>query len=44
MKLKPVTAGRPPKLRDEDAAARHPAGDKLEKALEKQADRLKQLQ
>ncbi|MGI8617560.1 MAG: PPK2 family polyphosphate kinase [Gemmatimonadaceae bacterium] len=46
MKLKPVTADRPPKLRDEDAAAPHgaPAGDKLEKALEKQADRLKQLQ
>ena len=46
MKLKAVTAERPPRLRDEDAAppAALPTGDALEKAFEKQADRLEKLQ
>ncbi|MEO7647598.1 MAG: PPK2 family polyphosphate kinase [Gemmatimonadaceae bacterium] len=46
MKLKPVTEGRLPRLRDEDAAPPRgaPTGEALEKAFDKQADRLKKLQ
>lgn len=46
MKLKPVTEGRLPRLRDEDAAPPRgaPTGEPLEKAFAKQADRLKKLQ
>lgn len=46
MKLKAVTGERPPRLRDEDAAppGAVPTGAALEKAFDKQADRLKKLQ
>lgn len=46
MKLKPVTAERPPRLRDEDAAPPRgaPTGKALEKAFDKEAERLKDLQ